>query len=75
MSQPKSNVTICAICRKPKAPTLTTQQAPPQAKWPTYWQDMAYMAKRFDEHLSANQRRSKWMAPSPPSLIPPKEAS
>jgi hypothetical protein len=75
MSQQKPN--ICTHCGRPKVLTVNPQQAPRGAKWPTYWQDLTYIAKRFggplpaDELVYVNGRRMG--VPPIPPLVPPKE--
>src|SRR5918999_1191890 len=45
--------TICANCGKPKP--MATNQAPREAKWPTYWADILYELRKmreFREHIA-----------------------
>jgi hypothetical protein len=78
-------ITNCAKCGRPKAPPVTTNQAPGEAKWPTYWADIQYtMQKILDapQGLKANQGQSEplMFIPPPPFLetdaqAPPELAS
>jgi hypothetical protein len=76
MSQPNTHVTNCAKCGRPKAPPVTTNQAPGEAKWPTYWADIQYtMQKILDarkgEPVTINGQRMG--VPDLPQWIPTDE--
>jgi hypothetical protein len=69
MSHPVVN---CAKCGRPKAPPVTTQQAPGEAKWPTYWADIQYMMRKIldarrGEPVTINGQRLG--VPDPPPWV------